>query len=70
MQNEFKSQCYQLEKVIAEISSSLSLSRFYTAKLKSIFGLSSLIQMSLTQENLTSSAPNCRFYIIEFRRRA
>ena len=57
-------------QVKTEISSSLSSSRFYTVELDSIFGLSSLIQTSLTEENLNSSAMNCRFYTVKFRRLA
>ena len=37
-------------KVTTEISSSLSSSRFYTVELNSIFGSSSSIQMSLTDQ--------------------
>ena len=49
----------------------LSSCRFYAAELDSVFGLSSPIQMSLTNEliktheNLNSSAPNYGFYIVE-----
>ena len=57
-----------------EISSSLSSSRFYTVELISISGLSSSIQTSLTDElnrgESKLACPNCRFYSVEFRRRA
>ena len=43
-------------QVKTEVSSSLSSSRFYTVELNSIFGLSSSIQTSLTEENPNSSA--------------